>query len=270
MVMRTMISTGLLFLAMVLPGLAQEAGNRLDENGQKQGYWEKKQPNGKFLYQGYFQDDKPVGEWKRFHTNGVLKARINYAEDSDTAAVTLFDNYGNKLADGFYLGREKAGHWVYYDKRQKVAEENYVDGKKNGTARTYYSSGELFVETNYVDGVEEGVYRAYQKSGTVYFECQMNDGRRDGYCQIFYPNGELETAAFYRAGVREDCWTYYDENGRLQYSLEYENGQVQNPAVLDSVEQIRYRQLDENRNKIMDPEQFMQDPVQYMMQQKIR
>jgi len=268
--MRTAVLTILVFLITIGHSWAQEAINQLDTNGQKQGYWEKRQPNGKLLYTGYFKDDRPVGEWKRYHENGVIKAQLVYPENSDTAAVQLFDDYGNKVAEGFYVGKVKTGRWVYFEKRQKVAEENYANGQKNGIAKTYYPTGELFVECKYVDGLQEGVYRAYFNSGKPYFECQMKADKRDGFCQIFYPNGELETEAFYRKGIRNDEWKYFDENGNYQYSLVYDEGIVTNPAVLDSIEQIRYQQLDTNKNKIVDPEKFMSDPNEYMMQTGIR
>ncbi len=267
--MQTIIVSVFLFFVIVGSVTAQDSVNQLDATGKKQGYWEKKQPNGKLLYKGQFENDKPVGEWKRYHENGVVKALIDYSENADTTSVTLFDNIGNKVAMGFYAGQVKAGHWDYYDNGQKVSEETYNDGLRNGVARTYYPNGELFVETNYVAGVEEGIYRAYYKSGKVYFECQMKNGKRDGYCQIFHPNGDLETEAFYKAGIREDVWNYYDEDGKLSYALIYKKGLIQNQSVLDSVEQVRYNQLDQNRNKIVDPEQFMQDPTEYMMQKGI-
>jgi antitoxin component YwqK of YwqJK toxin-antitoxin module len=265
------ISTSFLFF-FIFFGItfAQDPVNQLDVNGKKQGYWEKRGPGGKLLYQGNFRDDKPVGEWKRFHENGVVKALINYSESTDTASVQLFDQTGNKIAAGFYWGKEKAGRWSYYDKRQKVSEENYRDGKKNGPVKTYYPTGELFAATNYVDGVEDGTYRAYYKSGTVYFECQMKQGKRDGVCRIFYPNGKPETEAFYKAGVREKDWRYYDETGNLSYTLIYNQGIVTNPAVLDSVEQLGYKELEKNKNKILDPEKFTGDPVEYMMRKGIR
>lgn len=268
--MRNAVFTILVVLFSLSQSFAQNPINQLDANGKKQGYWEKKQPNGKLLYKGYFKDDQPVGEWKRYHENGVVKAQITYLENSDTASAQLFDDFGNKVAEGFYVDKMKAGHWVYFEKRQKVAEESYANGQKNGIATTYYPTGELFVENNYVNGVQEGVYRAYFKSGRPYFECQMKADKRDGFCQIFYQNGELETEAFYRKGVRNDEWKYFDENGKYQYSLVYDEGIVMNPAVLDSVEQIRYMQLDANKNRILDPEKFMRDPSEYMMQKGIR
>lgn len=48
--------------------------NQTDNKGKKQGNWRANYENGKLKYSGYFKDNKPVGEMKRFHENGALKA----------------------------------------------------------------------------------------------------------------------------------------------------------------------------------------------------
>lgn len=264
-----------IFLLLISGGIgfgahAQELMNQTDTSGRKQGLWQKKQANGQLLYSGNFKDDKPVGEWKRYHPNGVVRAILQHAENSDSVAVILFDELGKKVASGFYKGQEKAGTWKYFDKNQKISEEEYGGGEKSGASKTYYPSGELFVETTYKDGFQNGIYRAYFKSGKAYFECQMRNDKRDGICQIFYENGELETAANYVEGLRDGEWKYYSEQGTYQYTLIYDRGILLNKAVLDSLEQIRYNEMEQNRNKIVDPERFMSDPLEYMMQKGIR
>lgn len=263
------LTFAVMLILLCIAAKAQESINQTDAAGHKQGLWQKKQANGNLIYSGTFKDDKPVGEWKRYHANGVVKAKINYPGNSDTASVVLFDEVGTKVATGFYLGQTKVGHWVYFDKNQRVSDDNYVNGLKNGISKTYYPSGELFLETNYKDGVRNGVYRAYFKNGTPYFECQMKGDKRDGFCQIFHENGEMETEANYVEGLRDGDWKYYSEQGTYQYTLIYDRGILLNKAVQDSVEQIRYKELEDNRNKIVDPEKFMSDPMEYMMQKGI-
>lgn len=260
----------LIFVAFSFLAIAQEPVNQTDDAGRKQGLWQKNQANGQLLYSGKFKDDKPVGEWKRYHPNGVVKAVLLYVGNSDSAAVTLFDELGKKVAAGFYRGQEKTGPWVYFDKNGKVAEEEYVGGIKSGKSKTYYPSGELFVETRYAGGIQDGVYRAFFRNGTPYFECRMKGDKRDGLCQIFHENGELETEANYVEGLRDGEWKYYSDQGTYQYTLVYDRGMLLNKSVLDSLEQIRYKQMDESRNKIVDPERFMSDPVEYMIQKGIR
>ncbi|MFV0376674.1 MAG: toxin-antitoxin system YwqK family antitoxin [Mangrovibacterium sp.] len=268
--LKQIVFTLLMLVVFGFAANAQSPINQTDTFGRKQGLWQKNQASGQLLYSGSFKDDKPVGEWKRYHANGMVKAILVYAEGSGPAGATLFDELGQKVATGFYLEQEKNGHWVYFDKNQRVQEEEYARGIKNGKSKTYYPSGELFVETTYADGLQEGVYRAFFKNGTPYFECRMKDDKRDGICHVFHENGELETEANYVDGLRDGLWKYYSEQGTYQYTLIYDRGILQNKSVLDSLEQIRYNQMDGNRNKIVDPERFMSDPSEYMMQKGIR
>ena len=55
-------------LLTFIPTLATAQGdqtiNRTDRDGKKQGHWIKKYPNGHVMYDGYFKNDKPIGEFK--------------------------------------------------------------------------------------------------------------------------------------------------------------------------------------------------------------
>jgi len=52
--------------------------NQTDAGNLKQGYWERYYPNGKPMYQGYFRDDVPVGEMKRYYESGNLQAILDH------------------------------------------------------------------------------------------------------------------------------------------------------------------------------------------------
>ena len=244
---------------------AQTGINEIDASGKKQGMWQKKQDSGRLLYEGTFKDDHPVGEFKRYHTNGLLKARLFYTEGSDSAAAELFDLRGKLMAKGNYLGQEKEGMWQYFQKAQLVSEENFVHGVKTGISKTYYETGELFEETTWENNQKSGIYRAYFKTGKPYLECQMVDGKRDGTCHVFYENGNLELDAFYEKGLRQREWKYNHQNGDFSYALIYDLGLLLNPQVLDSIQQIQFNELEKNKSKLVDPEKFMNDPAQYMM-----
>ena len=259
-----------LFLVMSLNTLfAQNEVNQEDEKGLKQGFWQKKLPNGNLVYEGTFKDDRPVGEFKRYHTSGLLKARLFYPETSDTVQAELYDLRGKLMGKGNYLGQQKEGKWEYFQKGEVVAEEMFVHGQKNGLAKTYYPTGELFEETPWKDDQKNGIYRAYFKSGKPYLECRMKDGKRDGTCQVYFENGMLELDAFYTQGLRQNEWRYFNPDGSQSYTLVYQQGMLINPEVLDSIQQIQFGKLEQNRKSLVDPEKFMGDPLQYMMKNNI-
>ncbi|MCW0482535.1 toxin-antitoxin system YwqK family antitoxin [Gaoshiqia sediminis] len=251
-------------LFIVLNAFGQTGINQVDAAGKKQGLWQKKQENGKLLYEGSFKDDRPVGEFKRYHSNGMVKAIIQDAENSDSSYAKMFDVKGKLMAEGAYLNQQKTGKWSYFGEGKLVSQENYQVGLKEGKSRTYYPSGELFEETDWERNQQTGVYRAYFTNGKPYLECQMKEGKRDGFCQVFRENGDLELEGFYQNGLRHNEWKYYDETGNYSHSFIYDLGLLMNPEVRDSLEQIRFRELEENRHKLVDPEKFMDNPMEYM------
>lgn len=253
------------FILIVFAGYAQNETNQLDSQGRKQGFWEKRLPNGKLIYQGNFKDDKPIGELKRYHTNGVIKAKLFYTEGSETVTAELYDMKGQLMAKGNYIGQEKEGNWKYYKQGQLISEETYDHGVKDGVSKTYYPSGELFEETHWKNNQKSGLYKAYFKTGKPYMECQMADGKRDGTCKVYFDNGQLELDGFYKQGLRDGQWKYYKQNGDFSYTLEYDLGSLLNPEVRDSIQQIQLEEIEKNKGNIIDPEKFMEDPFQYMM-----
>ena len=62
-----------LFLLISGVVVAQNKLNQVDAQGKKQGFWTKKDAEGKLIYEATFKDDKPIGEMKRFHRTENLK-----------------------------------------------------------------------------------------------------------------------------------------------------------------------------------------------------
>jgi len=255
--------SGLLF---ALGSFCQEKQNFTDATGLKQGFWIKRQPGGNPVYEGFFLDNKPVGQWKRYHDAGGLKALIHYISGSDSAMAILYDVSGKIIARGIYLNEKRTGVWILLSGDRKVAEESYLDGQKNGLSRSYYQSGELFGETEWKNGQQHGKSRFFFKEGKPYLEMMYASGKRNGYCISYFQNGAMEMESVYKDDLKEGDWKYYDNEGNLLYILRYSRGVIQNPGVLDSLESVRFRGLDLNRGKIPDPEDFLDNPSEYMMQ----
>ncbi len=261
----------IVFVLMPFVLFAQQEINQTDSSGLKQGHWKKLQDNGRVLYEGSFVNDKPVGEFRRYHSSGHLNAIFNYVEGTDSASVKLYDERGKQIASGQYVNQQKEGKWLSFEDGVVIAEDYYKNDKKHGESRTFYTgTGELYEETDWINGEETGVYRSYFRSGKTNFECQMKNGLRDGYCQSFYENGRVEMEGFYTLGIPDNEWTYYDEEGKLIYTLEYKKGRLMNPEVRDSIQTLQLNELEKNKGKIPDPENYLHDPSEYMMQMNIR
>ena len=258
-----------LILIFMLPVVVFSQINQTDSNGLKQGRWQKMQPNGKPLYDGYFKDNKPVGEWKRFHTNGRVKATISYKAESDSAFTAMFDEVGKKVGEGFFLNEQKTGLWRYFSENNVVAEENYEKGVKNGKSRKFYTTGEKWEETDWVNGIQEGSYQVFFKNGKPFFQCKMSNNKRNGLCLSYFENGRVELEAGYKNGLRHGEWKYFDKEGTHKYSLFYNEGEILNPNVRDSIANLQIINMERGKESVVDPEKYLTDPTEYMEKAKI-
>ena len=259
----------ILFLLIFLPFLSFSQINQTDENGLRQGLWKKQQSNGRLLYEGNFHDGKPVGEWKRYHEGGQIKAIIQYQENSDSAFSQLFDVWGKKMAEGFYVNEKKEGIWKMYANNTKVAEEKYENGLRNGESLKFYDTGEILEKAGWINGKQEGNYILLYKNGQPFMQCKFSNNLRNGPCLSYYSNGKLEMEAEYKNNLRHGEWKFYDEDGKYLYSLLYNEGVILNPEVRDSIGNLNIQNMEKGKNTIIDPEKYMDNPSEYMMKMNI-
>ncbi len=257
----------LIFLLLLFPVLALGQVNQTDANGLKQGLWQKKQDNGRLVYEGQFKDDKPVGEWKRYHPGGQLKALIEYK--GDTAYTQLYDVWRKKVAEGSYVNQKKEGVWKIYKENRLISDEEYKLGLKQGVSHRYYDTGEVMEEKQWVNDKEEGNYQVLYKNGKPYLQCKMKSGMRNGLFLIYFDNDQQELEGEYINNLRHGEWKYRDREGNHLYSLYYDNGQILNPWVRDSIGNLEMQEFEKNKGTILDPEKFMEDPSEYMRKNKI-
>lgn len=250
--------------------VAQNSVNQMDAQGRKQGFWTKKDVDGKLVYQGTFKNNQPVGEMKRFHPNGKLKAVLNFVEGSELSDASLFDERGNLIAQGKYIGQMKTGEWSYFKDAKIVSTEIFLNGQKNGISKKYYTTGELMEESNWKDDKRHGTYSSYFQDGTCFLKYNYMDGRLNGSFQTWFPNGVLELDANYYDDLRDKDWKYFNESGEISYTLKYELGTLLNPEVQDSIDAAQSDTFKTREDKIPDPEKFMQNPEEYMNLIKIR
>ncbi|MFA5329005.1 MAG: toxin-antitoxin system YwqK family antitoxin [Prolixibacteraceae bacterium] len=244
--------------------LAQNSINQTDGKGQRQGLWMKRDSDGKLIYQATFKDNKPVGEMKRFHPNGKIRAILNFTEGSDESDAQMFDEHGKLIAKGKYAGQKKNGEWTYLADSKIVLTENYVDGLKEGVSKRFYKTGELLEESSWKNDKLNGAYRSFFQDGQVYLECGYSGGKLNGKFKSWHVDGKPELEATYYDGARDQDWKYFDKDGNLLYTLKFDMDKLLNPEVQDSVEKSRSEEYKTKADDVPDPDQFRQNPEEYM------
>ena len=66
------------------------------------------------MYDGFFKDDHPVGEFKRYYENNTLKSLLIFREDGKEADATIYHPNGYISSKGKYINQMKEGKWKFF------------------------------------------------------------------------------------------------------------------------------------------------------------
>lgn len=199
----------------------------VDANGKKQGYWKKKDDNGKMIYEGEFKDDKPVGTFKHYYPGDTAKRAITYFKDGGNIAYTkMFHQLTNKrMAEGKYIKEQKDSIWNFYDEAGVlISKDNYKLGKKDGKCLVYLPDGTLAEEKNFKDGIEDGPFKQYFDGKLVKGEGKYVKGKLEGKVSYYYPNGIVAATGIYKNGMKDGVWLYKDKDGKAKEKEVFKNG----------------------------------------------
>ena len=233
--------------------------NQRDAAGRKQGYWEAVDSRGMPVYRGYFKDDKPVGEMKRYFPTGELRVILNYDNTSSFARVRFFMPNGKLAAQGNYIDSKRDSVWLFYTQSQTVATRvEYVAGKRNGIEQKFYASGNVAEETVWKDDLKDGAWKQYYDNKQLKLTAIYINGKIEGGYKSYYSDGNIEVEGFYRNDMPDGDWIRHDENGS-QTTIKYDKGTITNLEELDENEQIIFTKWTEQEQNI--PEPTMEDLI---------
>lgn len=233
-----------------------ERKNQTDENGRKQGPWEKYYPNGNLIFSGVFLDDHPVGKFMRYFESGGIKAIMNFDSTGNYAQTTLFYEDGTKAAEGLYFQNKKDSTWKYYSyyTQELTLLENYNKGLKNGISIQYYPNGNIVEEIEWENNRKDGKWNQYFENGTQKLKASFTNDLRNGRFTFYYPSGQEEIVGEYLNGNKEGEWKYFDEEGEETLTINYRNGFPQDKEKLEEREKEFFEKMEENMGKIEEPD----------------
>jgi antitoxin component YwqK of YwqJK toxin-antitoxin module len=230
--------------------------NKTDMQGRKQGHWIKKYPNESVMYDGFFKDDHPVGEFKRYYENKKLKSLLIYDDDGTEASATIYHPNGNISSKGKYVNQKKEGKWQFFSAITKdylISEEKYSGNLKNGPSFKYYPDSTIAEKVIYINDLKQGEWITYYPNGSVCLKSNYLNGKINGRFEVWFENGKIEFSGQYKDDARDGLWYIYKNDGSLKYKLEYLAG-VTSDRQMDIDESNYLDSLEKNKEKIDDPE----------------
>ncbi len=230
--------------------------NKSDQLGRKQGHWIKKNPDNTLLYDGFFENDHPVGEFRRYEGNNTLKSVLIFSEDEKSADASIYHTNGFISSKGKYINQLKEGKWQFFSSivnGYMICEEIYKSNKRNGPSQKFYRDGKVAEKSNYVNDIRQGEWTQYNINGSICLKSSFKDNKLDGKYEVWGENGKIESSGQYKNDSREGTWLIYKSDGSLRYKIEYIAG-ITKDKQLDIDLSDYMDQLEKNKGKIADPE----------------
>jgi antitoxin component YwqK of YwqJK toxin-antitoxin module len=245
---------------LVLPLNSQELPdkrNYTDQDGQRQGLWERRYPDGTLQYRGYFRNNHPVGELMRYFPNGNKMAVMNFCESGINAKATLFYQDGTLAAEGNYVNEKKDSVWRYYSyyDNRLASIETWNNGIKHGVSSVFYENGKVSESVWYKNDSRNGPWRQYYENGSIRTETLFDNDQRNGVFKFYSPSGRIEISGQYLNNQMEGEWTYFDEFGQAATVIIYVDGRPENEDYLINKEQDIFRRIEEMRGRIPEPDE---------------
>ncbi len=235
---------------------SETAMNKTDKDGKKQGHWIKKYPNGNVMYDGFFKDDQPVGEFRRYYDDKTLKSLLIFTNNGTEAAATIYYLNSFLAAKGKYKNQLKDGKWQFFSVLTRgclISEEKYSKNLRNGLSLKYYPDSIVAERLNYVNDVRHGEWLQFYPNGSISLKANYLNGKVNGNFEAYFENGKSEFSGQYKGDLKDGLWRIYKNDGTIRYEIEYDLGTAKN-RVLDIYESEYMDSLEKKKVKIADPE----------------
>lgn len=194
--------------------MAQNSVNQVDDKGNRDGVWEKFYDNNRLRYRGTFKHGKEVGTFK-YYSAATSEFPIiikEFNESDDSAMVKFYSETGVLESEGKMIGKNRVGKWLFYhtDGKSVMSEENYVDGKLEGSYKTFYPDGSPTEIANYKNGLLEGNYKKYAIRGHLIYDFNYSNGKLNGMATYYSrKSGDLIKKGPFKDDQRVGTWENY-------------------------------------------------------------
>jgi antitoxin component YwqK of YwqJK toxin-antitoxin module len=236
---------------------AQDAPNKTDAAGKKQGHWIKLDDDKKKIYDGNFENDIPVGKFTYYYNTGIVRSYSVFSQKGKVTRTQVFNSGGTLSAEGKYLNEKKDSLWKFYNSEAKLlSDEIYVNGLKNGACKIYYANGQPAEEKNWKDGILNGVCKKYFEDGQIKYTGQYINNKVEGKAVFYQATGKVEAEGVYKDDLKDGDWKYYKEDGTLKRTDKYIEGKLQGAdRNVITKEELEKQKKQYEETEIKDPYQ---------------
>lgn len=219
-------------LAYYSNGLPFSKG-KYDESGKENGTIEFFDAKGK-KYQEFTYKKGNLEQIKNFNEKGELSKTIDKSGKKIQFEAINPESRTIKTS-GLIVDEKRSGLWKYYDNYGNLeSEENYIDGKIEGTTTAYFPNGKINYKYEYKDGSRNGLYLEYNKFGELVTEGLFKDNERSNDWYEYFNDGSLSSEYSYKNGELHGYQKTYAVSGKLfSYDI-FDEGRIIASVYLDT------------------------------------
>ncbi len=233
--------------------------NRTDEQGRKEGLWEKRYPNGKLRYRGHFRNGMPTGIFKYYWDNDSIQNISVYTDNGAVTHTQMFYRSGGIYATGKFENKQMDSLWSFYSESSKlVTTELYKKGKKEGKSIIYFPDGNVMDVRNWHDGMLNGLWQTFYDDGQLRLQLNLVNNKKEGRF-VTYGDGSPEEPTvdgYYKNNEKDGDWLYTRMDGSGTDTLKYKNGVLTNPQRFE----LSQHNLDSLKLKYQDLQEQLDHP----------
>jgi len=112
----------------------------------------------------------------------------------------------------------------WYAEDIKKAEQEYIDGKKNGVEKIYHISGNIEGIHHYKNGIKCGKFTTYHNSGNIFCERYYHNDMKCGLFTQYYDSGSIKMTGSYANDKMDSLWMEFHKNGVKESEGDYMDG----------------------------------------------
>ena len=206
------------------------------------------------MYTGFFVDNKPSGNMRRYYDDGPIRAELLYK--GNNVYATMYFRNGQKGASGKYSGQLRDSVWNYfsYYTGNLSCRETYRMGLKDGPALKYYPGGGVAEVVNWSRDHKQGPWERYYEDSTLRLTASYDSDVLNGPYRLYNSKQVLILNGRYKNGRMDGDWEFYDDEGKLLHTLSYRNGEIQDEKDLMEWAQEFIKDAEKYKGKIPEPD----------------
>ena len=178
---------------------------------------------------GPLKDKVKNGRWFGYHPSGVLNSIIEYQAGLRHGLSVVLDSRGGIISQENYSeGKKNGSSRIYADVRgAKVLKTHtvYKDDLLHGKKVQYTENGKLQAIAEYQNGEKHGKSSWYYSNGNPAIEQNYSKDVLNGSQISYYEDGQVRSEANYVDGKLHGFWTEFHPNGELKVKGTYEHGE---------------------------------------------